>query len=230
MEIKYGYGVIGNTQVSKTCIRESWSLTRAKSSIFFVCIEPFVLFKIFIIKSIMKEKILKLREEGKSYKQIQLILNCSKSTISYHCGEGQKEKTKTRTKQRRENTLLEKVERFKYRKFRNNREKVRRFNKRDNENGFTNKVLEHTFFWTDVLNKFGENTVCYLSGEKINLLNDSYSLDHIIPHSRGGDNSLDNLGITHEIVNKMKSDLNPDELIIWCKKILEFNGYKIIKG
>jgi hypothetical protein len=38
------------------------------------------------------------------------------------------------------------------------------------------------------------------------------------------------LGITHEIVNKIKSDLNPDELIIWCKKILEFNGYKITKG
>lgn len=36
----------------------------------------------------MKEKILKLREEGKSYRQIQTILNCSKSVISYHCGEG----------------------------------------------------------------------------------------------------------------------------------------------
>jgi CRISPR/Cas system Type II protein with McrA/HNH and RuvC-like nuclease domain len=175
----------------------------------------------------MKEKILKLREEGKSYKQIQLILNCSKSTISYYCGDGQKEKTRIRTKKRRQNTLLEKVETFKYRKFRSNKEKVRRFNKRDNENGFTNKELEQTFFWTDVLEKFGENTFCYLSGEKINLLNDSYSLDHIIPHSRGGNNSLENLGVTHEIVNKMKSDLNPDELILWCKKILEYNGYSV---
>jgi len=176
----------------------------------------------------MKEKILELRNEGKTYKQIQLILNCSKSTISYHCGEGQKEKTKKRTKQRRENILLNKVERFKYRKFRNNKEKVRRFNKRD-EKGFTNKQFEETFIWVDVLEKFGENTFCYLSGEKINLLNDSYSLDHIIPHSRGGNNSLNNLGITHEVVNQMKSDLKPDELIMWCKKILEFNGYEIIK-
>lgn len=178
----------------------------------------------------MKEKILKLRAEGKSYKQIQLILNCSKSTISYYCGEGQKEKTKERTKQRRENILLKKVEDFKYRKLRNNKEKVRRFNKRDNENGFTNKILEQNFLWTDVLDRFGENSFCYLSGEKINLLKDSYSLDHIIPHSRGGDNSIENLGITHEIVNKMKSDLKPDELIFWCKKILEFNGYKITIG
>lgn len=43
-----------------------------------------------------KENILKLREEGKSYKEIQKILGCSKSTISYHLGEGQIEKTNKR--------------------------------------------------------------------------------------------------------------------------------------
>lgn len=33
----------------------------------------------------MKEKILKLRQEGKSYNEIKNILGCSKGTISYHC-------------------------------------------------------------------------------------------------------------------------------------------------
>lgn len=33
----------------------------------------------------MKEKILKLRREGKSYNDISKILGCAKSTISYHC-------------------------------------------------------------------------------------------------------------------------------------------------
>ena len=33
----------------------------------------------------MKEKILKLRQEGKSYNEIRRILGCSKGTISYHC-------------------------------------------------------------------------------------------------------------------------------------------------
>jgi DNA-binding CsgD family transcriptional regulator len=41
----------------------------------------------------VKEKILELKKEGKSYRQIQKILNCSKGTISYHLGENQKEKT-----------------------------------------------------------------------------------------------------------------------------------------
>lgn len=33
----------------------------------------------------MKEKILKLRKEGKTYNEIKKILGCAKSTISYHC-------------------------------------------------------------------------------------------------------------------------------------------------
>ena len=33
----------------------------------------------------MKEQILKLRKEGKTYNQIQDELGCAKSTISYHC-------------------------------------------------------------------------------------------------------------------------------------------------
>ena len=62
---------------------------------------------------------------------------------------------------------------------------------------------------------------------KNNLFENDYNLDHIIPSSRGGDNSLNNLGITHKIVNYMKGSLTPEELIKWCVKILKYNGYKI---
>lgn len=40
-----------------------------------------------------RDNILRLRSEGKSYKEIQDELGCSKGTISYHLGEGQKEKS-----------------------------------------------------------------------------------------------------------------------------------------
>src|SRR5438046_7331808 len=40
----------------------------------------------------MKEKILELRKSGKSYREIEKILSCSRSTIAYHCSEGYKKK------------------------------------------------------------------------------------------------------------------------------------------
>jgi hypothetical protein len=41
----------------------------------------------------MKEAIFELRAKGYSYNQIKAELNCSKGTISYHLGPGQKQKT-----------------------------------------------------------------------------------------------------------------------------------------
>ncbi|TXG80061.1 MAG: hypothetical protein E6R13_08775 [Spirochaetes bacterium] len=191
----------------------------------------------------MKEEILKLREEGKSYNEIKELLGCSKSTISYHCGVGQKEKTVKRQNKRRENIIISKTEAFKNRKkkdidFTINKIKtkknfveiVRKFQKRDvNYSEKYNKDIVKTFDWTDVVEKYGEDTICYLSGEKINLFENTYHFDHIIPSSKGGDNSLDNLGIAYNIVNKMKNDLTPDELIEWCIKILKHNGYQVTK-
>lgn len=189
----------------------------------------------------MKDEILKLKSEGKSYNQIREILGCSKGTIAYHCGIGQKEKTKKRVKQRRENVLETKIERFKYKKpnendFKLNEDKkyfnesVRKFQKRDNtKKNRIDTSIEKTFNWKNVLDKFGENTICYLSGENINLNENNYHLDHIIPSSRGGDNSLNNLGILHKTVNVMKNNMTPEELLNWCEKILKHNGYKVEK-
>lgn len=43
-----------------------------------------------------KKDIVLLREQGKTYNEIKNILGCSKGTIAYHLGEGQKEKNKAR--------------------------------------------------------------------------------------------------------------------------------------
>lgn len=48
-----------------------------------------------------KEQIISLYKKGKSYREIKEILGCSKGTIAYHIGEGQKEKTRHRTRDRR---------------------------------------------------------------------------------------------------------------------------------
>lgn len=43
-----------------------------------------------------KDEIIRLHNDKFSYSQIAKILNCSKGTISYHLGKGQKEKTRIR--------------------------------------------------------------------------------------------------------------------------------------
>lgn len=173
-----------------------------------------------------KEQILNLRAEGKTYDEIQEILQCSKGLISYHCGEGQKEKTKNRIKARRnKNYLIQKVENFKIKKLKNG---VRDFQRRIGSR--LGKAERYTFNYKDVLDKFGINTQCYLTGEPINLITSkNYNIDHIVPPKRGGNNSIDNMGILTKEVNNMKKDLLIDEFVSWCKRILEHNGYSVIK-
>ena len=43
-----------------------------------------------------KEDILRLRKAGKTYNEIQEEVGCSKSVISYHCGEGKTEKQRVK--------------------------------------------------------------------------------------------------------------------------------------
>ena len=54
------------------------------------------------IKRGLKEKIIALASKGFSYRQIQKELGCSKSTISYHLGKGQKEKARARVRKQRD--------------------------------------------------------------------------------------------------------------------------------
>ncbi len=60
----------------------------------------------------MKEEILKLRSEGKSYREIELALGCSKGTIYYHCAPDAKTKNvRTRLKNCKDRLAKLKVDR-----------------------------------------------------------------------------------------------------------------------
>lgn len=185
-------------------------------------------------------QILALKAEGKTFTQIIETLGCSRGTISYHTGVGQKIKTKTRQRNRRSkiHPYKSKLERFLYQKPNHSKRFVNLDTKTrkmltDKIHAFhqerkTKMVTQHNFTVDDVIAKFGDQPRCYLTGELIDIQQPrTYHFDHILPVDRGGDNSLDNLGLTTKNANMAKTNMTKDEFIALCKKVLIHNGYEV---
>lgn len=172
----------------------------------------------------MKKEILELRAEGKTYNQIKDILGCSKGTISFHCGKGQKEKSHERSRLRKQTiqgNIEKRIQRYLLRMSRDFRNANKEHSKR---------ITTHTFKVQEVLSKIGANPQCYLTGDNINLLDyKSYQFDHIKPVNKGGENSLDNLGLTTKLANMSKTDMELEEYLHLCEKVLRKHRPNILK-
>lgn len=179
----------------------------------------------------LKPKIIELREQGYSYNQIVKTLGCSKGTVAFHLGKGQKEKYRTRReKYRKSNPLRNKYHRFvadtKTTKdiypMKPNIKKILK-SKRDTFS-YNSKTGEYNYMFTleELEQKLGDNPKCYLTGKEIDLSKSrSYSLDHIIPRSKGGDNSIDNCGLSCREANQAKSDLSLEDFISLCQSVVD---------
>jgi len=181
-----------------------------------------------------KDKILELRSQGHTYNYIKDALGCSKGTVAFHCGPGQKEKSRVRMmKNRKKNPLLTKIHQFCFHGKtvnghcgQTNKDKKIAIKIRDKMNRFfRNKDRktygESMFSVKELLEKIGPNPVCYLTGNPIDLnKTKSYHLDHIVPKSRGGDDSLENCQIACKEANQAKGDLLVEEFLALCKKVI----------
>ncbi len=178
-----------------------------------------------------RDEIIRLHNEGKTRPEICNILDCDKSLVCYHLTKGQKEKHYNRTKKRRreKHPIIRKVEHFKEAKYipksiktpritKAVYSKIREFSKDRKTHTMINQP---TYTFEDVMNKIGPNPVCYLTGQPIDLTKPStYQLDHILPVSRGGDNSLDNMGLCTKEANIAKSNLTVDEFKLLCQQVI----------
>lgn len=187
-----------------------------------------------------KEEILKLRSEGFSYGDIQKILGCSKGTISYHCGIGQKQKTKKRTLEYRTKDKLLFILRKRVSRFNNKIRTEKELKIINNKSTFKKNLYDKCFRFVNkdinimkvtaksILEKLQITDKCELTGRIIDIENtSSWHLDHIVPFSRGGSNTLDNCRIVCKEANVAKSDLLDEEFIQLCKDVLAHNGYKV---
>lgn len=178
-----------------------------------------------------RDDILRLRSEGKTYNEIQKELGCSKGTISYHLGHGQKQKTEDRRKNLTDSKLRKKVSYWKNRvageatqrqvspRTHNRKmlQKVREFQKE--RRGGTAPTLDWTY--DDLREIIADYQCCYLTGREIDVNDcDTFHLDHIEPRSRGGDNSIENLGLATPEANYAKGYLPLEDFIELCLDVV----------
>lgn len=183
-------------------------------------------------------RIKELHAQGYDYKQIKEIMGFTHlDYIRYHLEPGVGDRRKAYLKNRKITTikslLKPKIATF---NFVSKKEKGGRFNGSvGNREAFTAKVFKFNKGYPmksltsdEVLEKFGEETICYLTGEKIDLRRPrTYEFDHKHPKSRGGDNTINNLGICTKRANRAKFDATEQEFVALCQKVLLHHGYQI---
>ncbi len=82
-------------------------------------------------------------------------------------------------------------------------------------------VLE---FWQDS-QKYNPEThdiICHVCGDSLNLINDTWHMDHIDPKDG---NTLENCSCTHSMCNQVKTSLPMEELVTLAKKIVKYQSH-----
>lgn len=179
-----------------------------------------------------KEDILRLRAEGKTYNEIRELTGASKGTISYHCGQGTKQKNNERLRSWRKdsktrNQLLSKISSFKYSRSKSGRDL-------SNSPNFDERVKRKIYDFQaqgegierwgmkEFLQKFDGVTECYLTGQLIDINDpDTFALDHIIPRSAGGSNSIENVGLVTPHANYAKHDMDLESFVQMCFQVVD---------
>lgn len=163
------------------------------------------------------------------YKDISNLLGCSAANVWYYYSEDNCNTFKNRQSERRmiakivnENNLpsdylIKKIKRFANEKYDNRAlvTKIKAF--------YKGKKMDKDYIDKSV-KKITDNPVCYLTGRVIDLSDKgSYELDHITPVSRGGANTIENMGLTCSLANRCKGALTAEEFIKLCKEVAANN-------
>ena len=185
--------------------------------------------------------VLRLRAEGKSYRQIASELGCSKSTISYLLSEKTRENIVKKIERYKDERpwvikLWKLLDNFKRRKQGSGKvsmtkdwnKKIRTSVSQFKRSLETLPMKDYTY--KDVIDHFGGTIVtCELTGRQIDITKDDYNLDHIVPVARGGSNELDNMAFTIPDANAAKHQMTNEEFVMLCKEVCEHFGYTVTK-
>jgi predicted transcriptional regulator len=165
-----------------------------------------------------KPQILKLRSEGYTYKEIAEKVGCANSTVTYYLSGTVRKNAKKRTIKNRKavDALTAAIQ-----------QKLYNFNC-DNKSSVTKKCHPTQISVKELRKMLVDSPVCYLTGKHLDLLDKStWSLDHVIPRSKGGTNSKENMRLVCSSANRCKHDLHLEDFLALCKTVLENFGYKV---
>ena len=186
----------------------------------------------------LHKKIIALRQKQLTYTQIIKVLNCSRSTVSYAL----RKRTRMLAKQSNANMpvhykrIQNKIYTFKNPTTRKTPLPIWYLNSTSRQISKAISTKAHTFQrrmafnYKDVHKKYGDHFSCALTGRPLKFNEpQTYEYDHIMPHSRGGDNSLSNLQILCPEANQAKGMMTDEEFKDLCKEVIIHAGYKIYK-
>ena len=186
----------------------------------------------------LHKKIIALRQKQLTYTQIIKVLNCSRSTVSYAL----RKRTRMLAKQSNANMpvhykrIQNKIYTFKNPTTRKTPLPIWYLNSTSRQISKAISTKAHTFQrrmafnYKDVHKKYGDQFSCALTGRPLKFNEpQTYEYDHIMPHSRGGDNSLSNLQILCPEANQAKGMMTDEEFKDLCKEVIIHAGYKIYK-
>jgi len=181
-----------------------------------------------------KLEILKLKKDGYDYKEIAKKVGCSVKTSRYWCDTKYRDKIIKRDKEyrKRNKEKISKIQSSYYRKSGLHHALYRKvYNFHVDQTLYkTNKSvtlekqgIELSFTIDDVKKLFkAQGGRCALTNKKLVLKNTTeWQLDHMIPRTRGGDNSISNCQILSKEANAAKWNMTNSEFIKLCKKVIK---------
>jgi 5-methylcytosine-specific restriction endonuclease McrA len=189
---------------------------------------------------LLKEKILELKSKGLSQSEIVEKLGCAKSTVCWHFNpEKQLKKAQDRKKKIPDYEIkncrnvsrffCSKTENKQPRKIKDltfsqahvkNRERLKNFSKHYKSNTMEQKTKIK--YVKEKYNITESNTTftCRYTAKILDWTRpEEYQYDHIIPRSRGGKNTLENLQIISKEANQAKGDMTHEEFVNFIKLV-----------
>ena len=188
------------------------------------------MFEFYVTTSNMKDKILELRSQGMTYREISEAVPCSISNVCYYLGENQKQKNldrKAKNYNPWETCLMRSVSRFGAGNYRQKphvidtteytwKEAMKKLNNKlktfactqskTNKNSKMKYMRNKNLNKKLVLSKYNLSEeqpyfTCTYTGKKLNIKQTGiYHLDHIIPRSRG-----EEIGMSFEEINSLEN-------------------------